>query len=643
MKGVFLALSSFLSWPCRVLRLCPRKNEIASRRKTKAQVKPPEVSMSHHVPRVGLNTMFRGGGGRGSAKITAYRKEENDETALLEALAGLLSNFSNAKQHSGQKQESQQFAQPTPKTKSNAKGKGTSAASAADQAHDTPETGLLRSLERIIERAKREPGTLLKRLTSLVSTATQNINKKQKNQQWNKAKQMPGPTEATHEPPKKKMKASPGMSPENSSTENTTRQTSQKRPAEQTWADVVKNKPNSPENGKGKGQNKSADRSNKSPNARIRTNPTQNAKPVALLEGAWEKGALISFTDAKRQLEAGQSPTGSATLCQNLGQVQDLQRLAKLHNLPEKPFALVWTPGPETVADSKLGYLPTIAQGRVTLHQFRSLPLLKTLPKVPLQTARATDVSADSHALSTFRVTVPKAMISRDLWETILRNPRSHAQKVFGERVVLSTYGWKEVKFVNKKQQEPETLLQGFLRSQEKSIDQITKLSGKDGLFVDKLNTEQSRRPNIWWIQIKEGETMSSYFTRAHAEAKKENSSLCFRKGGSTCLGLRLQENKHMPQLHAWTLHGAPKHWFGQDVMQCLFDAGCQEAAIINPPGRHRSWLIKAVVPDENSLGVVAIHAGTRVLYINLSRTRNAAPEVVSVIRSAYQAQCTGD
>ena len=51
-------------------------------------------------------------------------KKENDETALLEALAGLLRNFSNAKQHSGQKQESQQFAQPTPKTKSNAKGKG---------------------------------------------------------------------------------------------------------------------------------------------------------------------------------------------------------------------------------------------------------------------------------------------------------------------------------------------------------------------------------------------------------------------------------------------------------------------------------------------------------------------------------------
>ena len=233
-------------------------------------------------------------------------------------------------------------------------------------------------------------------------------------------------------------------------------------------------------------------------------------------------------------------------------------------------------------------------------------------------------------------------MLSRDLWETILRNPRSHAYKVFGEQVVHSTYGWKEVKFANKKQQEPEILLQGFLRSQEKSIDQIMKLSGKDGLFVDKLSTEQSQRPNVWWIPIQEGETMSAYFTRAQADAKKENSSLCFRKGGTTCLGLRLQDSKHRPQLHAWTLHGAPKHWFGQDVMQCLFDAGCQEAAIIKPPGRHKSWLIKAVVPDENSLGVLAIHAGTRVLYLNrVQDKQRRSPEVVSVIRSAYQAKCT--
>ena len=47
-------------------------------------------------------------------------------------------------------------------------------------------------------------------------------------------------------------------------------------------------------------------------------------------------------------------------------------------------------------------------------------------------------------------------------------------------------------------------------------------------------------------------------------------------------------------------------------------------------------------MPDENSLGVVAIHAGTRVLYLNrVQNKKRRSPEVVSVIRSAYQAQCT--
>ena len=142
-------------------------------------------------------------------------------------------------------------------------------------------------------------------------------------------------------------------------------------------------------------------------------------------------------------------------------------------------------------------------------------------------------------------------------------------------------------------------------------------------------------RPNVWWIPIKEGEDMTSYFTRATEEAKKGNTNLCFRKGGSTCLGLRLQANKSIPQLHAWTLHGAPRHWFGQDVLQCLFDAGCSEAAIIRPPGKQKAWLVKAVVPDENSLGVMAIHAGSQVMYLNrVINKQRRSTEVMTVIRA---------
>ena len=122
----------------------------------------------------------------------------------------------------------------------------------------------------------------------------------------------------------------------------------------------------------------------------------------------------------------------------------------------------------------------------------------------------------------------------------------------------------------------------------------------------------------------------------AAAEAKKENASLCFRKGGNACLGMRLQSAKKMGlQLHAWTLRGVPKYWFGQDVMQCLFDAGCTEAAIIRPPeGRQRSWLVKAKVNDENNLGVVGSQAGARVLYLNRVQHKNKrSAEVLSIIK----------
>ena len=157
-------------------------------------------------------------------------------------------------------------------------------------------------------------------------------------------------------------------------------------------------------------------------------------------------------------------------------------------------------------------------------------------------------------------------------------------KKCLGSESCIQLMDGKKSSLSTKSSRSPRLFCRVSCAHRKKSIDQITKLSGKDGLFVDKLNNEQSRRPNIWCIQIKEGETMSSYFTRAHAEAKKENSSLCFRKGGSTCLGLRLQEKQAHATATCMDPHSAPKHWFGQDVMQCLFDAGCQEAAIINSP-----------------------------------------------------------
>ena len=340
------------------------------------------------------------------------------------------------------------------------------------------------------------------------------------------------------------------------------------------------------------------------------------------MNSAWPKAALVQAATVREALEKGIVPTGQACLCQTWNQIEDFQRLAKLHKLEDKAFALLLAQGEGEKSDGKrVNYFPTWENARTYIRPFFVQPLVKAIPDMPVQKVHATNVPADASPLATFRVTVPKALLAKVSWEAIKNNPRKLVFKVFGEQTVQTTYGWKEVQIGGKRQTEPEILLQGFLRCKESSANAVLQLSGTEGLFVDKLCNSPSPRPNVWWFALAEDEDLHTYFVRAAAEAKRENASLCFRKGGNACLGMRLQSAKKMGlQLHAWTLHGVPKHWFGQDVMQCLFDAGCTEAAIIRPPeGRQRSWLVKAKVNDENNLGVVGIQAGARVLLLEQS------------------------
>eukprot|EP00435_Cladocopium_sp_Y103_P071626 s534_g38.t1 len=592
------------------------------------------------APSQGLNTMFRGGG-RGAARTTAHKREENGEAALLDALASLLRDY---KPEAPDKHPQHQASKSKPSRQQASADATQEGQSSPENKPDKSEQKLLQSLERIIAWAQREPGSLLQRLTSLVHTASQQHSKRNKSQNWQDQKKRQNQRSAAQEPPRKKVKHDPSSEPKGKgAAAKGDKPASQQRPNDTTWADVVKNKHNqAPDKGKGQGSN----RKNSAP-AQPKGLSKHKPKSLkesqwALLESAWAKGALMPFVKVKEKLEAGQSPDGLACVCQTLLQVQDMQRLATLHKLTEKGFALILTPDKTKAGESNLMYLPTYEKGRVSIRQFCVFPLPKTLPAMPTQKARATEVSAEKAPLAVFRLTIPKVMVTRDLWETLKCSPRNMVNKTFGDKTVRSTYGWQEVKFANKKQPEPEILLQGFLRCPEKSVDHVLMLSGKDGIFADRLSHERSPRPNVWWIPRKESEDMISYFTRATAEAKKENTSICFRKGGSTCLGLRLQANKSIPQLHAWTLHGAPRHWFGQDVLQCLFDAGCSEAAIIRPPGKQKAWLVKAIVPDENSLGVMAIHAGSQVMYLNrVINKQRRSTEVMSVIRSKLSAKST--
>ena len=241
----------------------------------------------------------------------------------------------------------------------------------------------------------------------------------------------------------------------------------------------------------------------------------------------------------------------------------------------------------------------------------------------------------------TFRISIAKHLLTKVLWEGMKANPSAHVHKVFGNRV-HSTYGWREAQISSKRQQEPDILLQGFLRTKESAAEAVLSKSGYDGLFIDRLSNQPGHqpRPNIWWVKKQEDETPEAYYQKALAEAKTEGVPLAYRKGGGSFLGLRVAVNKYKPQLHAWTLHAAPKHWGVNEVLECPLDAGCEEVAIIRPPGRQRNWLVKAVVPDENSIGMLGIKAGDRVLYLNRVQGKvKRSEEVLQVIRPQYKAR----
>ena len=578
------------------------------RAKAQATAGPSDVS-----PFYGLNQILRGGGGGGAARASARKRAENQEEALLQALADVVKNFSQ-----------QQRPQPRPKAKSQAAPKS-KPKNQEDQDQKSSEKGLLEALERIIERAQKQPGTLLQRLTTLIHTASQGHAMRKKTKQKKKAENQQNADERPSKKPKhahatdvQSNSAAPHVKPEQRKKNTGAFAAS--------WSEVAQGKP-PPD--KGKHSNRTLGPG--------RPQPEKHKETWSLLNSAWPKAALVQAATVREALEKGIVPTGQACLCQTWNHIEDFQRLAKLHKLEDKAFALLLAQGEGEKSDGKrVNYFPTWENARTFIRPFFVQPLVKAIPDMPVQKVHATNVPADASPLATFRVTVPKALLAKVSWEAIKNNPRKLVFKVFGEHTVQTTYGWKEVQIGGKRQTEPEILLQGFLRCKESSANAVLQLSGTDGLFVDKLCNSPSPRPNVWWFALAEDEDLHSYFVRAAAEAKKENASLCFRKGGNACLGMRLQSAKKMGlQLHAWTLHGVPKHWFGQDVMQCLFDAGCTEAAIIRlPEGRQRSWLVKAKVNDENNLGVVGIQAGARVLYLSRVQHKNKrSAEVLSVIK----------
>ena len=271
----------------------------------------------HGIPfvsstRMGLNSLCRGGAG-GSQATARKRVEGQHEKGLLQALSDVLAQFSSV--------ETQ------------------------DKPVASDETQLLQTLKRIIKRSENKPGTLLQRLRSVVSAAESNhsVGKKVKRSvDSNKEKASHGAAA---------VRSQPSVAAE--SKQKPTRTVRFKEPVEESWVEVVNRKRTS---------------SSKKPAA-----PNVAAKKsgnVALQSAAWSAGSVHTVSHLTRTLENGQAPTCGVVLCGDHKQVDNLRRLASVHQVPDSVQLAVVLPCPPVVVTTPDGAkevkVPLVRDNRVT-------------------------------------------------------------------------------------------------------------------------------------------------------------------------------------------------------------------------------------------------------------------------------------
>ena len=159
----------------------------------------------------------------------------------------------------------------------------------------------------------------------------------------------------------------------------------------------------------------------------------------------------------------------------------------------------------------------------------------------------------------------------------------------------------------------------------------VLALSGRHGLFADRLAREQARRPNVSWVD-KGDLTSAAYYTAACAEAQSKGTALAFRLGGGNSLGLCLQTNEFVRSVGVWRVTGVPFGWSEEELQSVLLNSAWENVEIVSPPRyRKQPWLVRAK-PPASLVGMVgAVHVDDDLLV--LQRALQKSPKSASSSR----------
>ena len=284
----------------------------------------------------------------------------------------------------------------------------------------------LTALQRITERSKRQPGTLLSRRLVQTARSGQVLKKKDKDGERGM------PASPVKEPPTKKAKNNAGdCGPTEASTSKwrevvcTGKVKGKGSPAAPTPCAPSLNLPAK------RATDKVRKAKGKQAKAGERTAPKLPAK-VELLASAWKQCEKIIHRSARETLEKGAAPKAVLVTCPSAA--RDLQRLAKLRAVKDAPVALVW------ISNQLQKDLPEA--NKPAMRQFWVFPLIVSLAQMPKQPMKVTTACDPAGELVAFRVTVAKAVLSKDAWERMKRNPQAMMRKLMVDQV-HSSYGEK--------------------------------------------------------------------------------------------------------------------------------------------------------------------------------------------------------
>ena len=490
------------------------------------------------APRLPLNKLMRGGGGN-----TAQAKRQ--EQALLGVLSEVLARFSKDR--------------PTP-------------AEHTQHAGSDVDSLLIGALQRLLERAHKNPVGLLDRLSNLVKVAREG------------RLEAPGPKKSNHarpNPTSKGVGKSETVGPKGPS---------------RTFAQVA-----GEAKGKGKGKSKGGSASHASaPSLPL------GAKKVELERSCWG-GRLTEWSVVVDALEKGQAPPGQATYAPSKDKAEEARALAAAHGLKLEFACCVMDFGAvESSSPFVAVSLPCRCDGKLEFRKFGLLPLGEKLPMHPgslVKTLDSKDLPAKKELVA-LRLFVPKCYVSDDKWKSFKAQPKAGVDEWRGEIPVHSTYGWNENTHKNFKG-DTEIFLTGYIKVEQKHLDACLKLSGRHAVFVERLAKEQACRPNVAWYDRGQ-KTFAEYFAWLRDESKSKSCPLAFRVGGGNNLGLRVQKLQDARTLGVWRVSGVPEEWTAEELNQVLVKADWKDIEVIAPPQkRAQPWLIRAKAPA-SLVGVVA-------------------------------------